>query len=117
MAIPQLGTDNFNVKTLLCDLYNGINSITPLMLGGTEEQTAAKITWALDKLDGVGLGGTVLGCPKGNISPNGFYPHRNRKGGPLNPPPSVYKNTGNNVYNKVYFTKAPTQSQCKAGSA
>lgn len=113
MGIPQAGSKNLKVKTVLCDIYNGLNSVSPLALGGTQKQVAAKITWALAKLAAVGIEGTVLGCPADSESSNVLYPNQTTEGGPLNPPPKVYKNTGNNVYNKVYFTDAPTTPQCK----
>ena len=114
MAIPQIGSANLSPQTILCDVYDGINSITPLMLGGSEEDTAAAITWALSKLAAVGISDTVLGCSKGNISPNTnfLFPKAHEKGGPLNLPKSQYKWTGNNVYDKVYFKTAPTSPQC-----
>ena len=116
MAFAQLGSDNLTPTTILCDIFNGINSVTPLMLGGTEKQAAAKITWALSKLADVGIEGTVLGCPSSSNSPDAssfLYPNSTQEGGPLNPPPSVFANTGNNVYNKAYFTQgAPRKPQC-----
>lgn len=113
MAIPQLGSDNLNVKTILCDIYQGINSIAPLALAGEVETGAAGVSWALGKLAAVGLSDTVLGCPQNELSPNTLYPNRTMEGGPLSAPKSVQKNIGNNVYNKVYFTDAPTKPQCK----
>lgn len=114
MGASQLGTKNLTPQTMLCDIYNGINSITPLALAGELEEVAAGITWALSKLAAVGISDTILGCPKSSISPNYIYPNQtlSQKGGPLNPPPSVLKNVGNNVYNKVYFTSAPTKPKC-----
>lgn len=112
MAIPQLDTTNLNIDTLLCDAYNGINSITPLALAGQEEAIAGGITWALGKLAAVGLSDTILGCPTSELSPNFLYPNSTEKGGPLNPPPSVVSNTGNDVYGKTYFCTAPTTPQC-----
>ncbi|KAK3081144.1 hypothetical protein LTS18_009789, partial [Coniosporium uncinatum] len=111
MPISQLGTPNLNTSTILCDLYMGINSVAPLAIAGTEEQVAAGITWALSKLEPA-LGGTVLGCPTSTLSQNYLYPNANQKGGPLNPPAAVLANTGNNVYNKTYFTTAPVTPQC-----
>lgn len=110
MAIAQLGSDNLSVKTILCDVFMGINSITPLALGGPARDTAGGLTWAVDKLASVGLSKTVLGCPNDSLSP--IYPNATDKGGPLNPPPAVVANSGNNTYNKVYFTEAPTKPQC-----
>jgi hypothetical protein len=46
-----------------------------------------------------------LGCPTSSISQNFLFPPQN--GGPLAPPPSVLKNTGDNVYVKIYFKDAP----------
>ena len=91
MPIAQVGTPNLNATTILCDVYQGLNSITPLALGGTEESVAAKVTWALSKLDGA-FQGTILGCPKSTLSPNFLFP--NHTGDALDPPPSVVKNTG-----------------------
>jgi hypothetical protein len=112
----QIGTPNLSVQTLLCDLYQGINSITPLVLGGTEENVAKAVTWALSVLDPV-LGGTALGCPDSTISPNFLYPNSQQEGGPVNPPvvPSD-ANTGDNVYNQIYFRNAPQQPQCNPSS-
>jgi hypothetical protein len=110
----QVGTSNLNVQTLLCDVYQGINSITPLAVGGTEEQVAKGVSWALSVLDPV-LGGTALGCPDNVVSPNFLYPQRAQSGGPTNPPPvKADGNTGDNVYNKIYFTAAPVNPSCKA---
>ncbi len=118
MAIPQLGTANVTPQTILCVLYEGINSITPLALGGSEEDAGATIAWALGKLADVGISGTILGCPTSALSQNGpgLYPNATQKGGPLSEPPSVYKWTGNDVYNKVYFTEAPKMPICKHSS-
>lgn len=110
--VAQLGTDNLNVQTLLCNVYQGINSITPLVAGKTLEDSSKAITWALSVLDPI-LSKTALGCPDSVISPNMLYPEANREGGPANPPrvPSDQW-TGNNVYNKVYFKNAPTGQSC-----
>lgn len=114
----QLGTPNFSVQTILCDVYQGINSITPLTLGGTEEQTAKAISWALSVLDPV-FKGTALGCPNSVVSPNFLFPNAQKEGGPVLPPkvPSDV-NTGDNVYNKFYFagSSAPTQPACNHAS-
>ena len=112
MAIPQIGSENLSAQTILCDIYNGIQSITPLALGGSLEDGAATISWALGKLADVGISNTILGCPANSESPN-LYPNPKQKGGPLNLPRSTYKWTGNNVYNKIYFTEAPTKPMCK----
>ncbi|KAJ4384870.1 hypothetical protein N0V86_000473 [Didymella sp. IMI 355093] len=109
----QVGTPNLSVQTLLCDIYQGVNSITPLAIGGTEEDVAKRVSWALSVLDPV-LGGTALGCPDNTVSPNFLYPQSAKSGGPTNPPPvQADSNTGDNVYNKVYFSgSAPTSPQC-----
>lgn len=114
MAFPQLGTSNLNATTILCVIYQGLNSVTPLELAGQTESAAASVSWALGKLAAVGLSDTVLGCPKSELSPNTFlFPNKKQKGGPLNEPPSVFANTGNNVYYKTYFADTPTTPQCK----
>lgn len=112
MAFPQVGSDNLNANTILCDIYNGIQSILPLALAPEVQNGAAQVTWALDKLASVGLSNTILGCAPDSLSP--LYPNATSEGGPLNPPPSVVENAGDNVYNKVYFTEAPTKPQCDA---
>lgn len=91
MPIAELGTPNLNATTILCNVYQGLNSITPLALAGSVEAVEAKITWALAKLDSA-FGNTILGCPKSAISANFLYP--NYTGDALDPPPSVIKNTG-----------------------
>lgn len=91
MPIGQLGTNNLNATTLLCNLYQGLNSITPLVLAGSEEEINARIAWALGKLDSA-FDGTILGCPKSSISKNFLYP--SHKGSALNPPPVEVKNSG-----------------------
>lgn len=111
MPIAQFGTKNLNTSTILCDIYQGINSIAPLAVAGQAASAAAGLTWALSKLEPA-LGGTILGCPSSTLSANYLYPGAKNKGGPLNEPPCVSANTGNNVYNKVYFTSAPTKPQC-----
>ena len=109
----QLGTGNLTPQTLLCDVYQGLNSITPLALGGTEERTAKAVTWALKVLGPV-LRGTALGCPDNVISPNFLFPQSQTRGGPTNPPPvKADGNTGDNVYNKVYFKNAPINPTCR----
>lgn len=112
MAFPQLGTKNLDAKTILCDIYNGVNSVEPLEVAGQTESAAAGITWALGKLADAGLSDTVLGCPKNSLSANFIFPNSSSKGGPLNPPPSVQANTGDDVYYKTYFCEAPTTPQC-----
>jgi hypothetical protein len=109
-GVPQLGTGNLTPQTLLCDVYQGINSITPLTLGRSVEDTAMAISWALSKLDPL-FKGTALGCPDSVLSPNLLYPNASQTGGPQKLPPSDRK-TGNNVYNNVYFPTAPTKPQC-----
>ena len=84
----------------------------PLALAGESELGEEAVTWALGKLADVGISDTILGCPKSAESSNFLFPNQTQKGGPLNPPPSVQKNTGNNVYNKIYFETAPTKPQC-----
>ena len=93
MAFPQIGSDNLNAQTLLCDIYNGINSIEPLAIAGEGESVVAGISWALDKLADVGLSDTVLGCVKNSLSPK-LYPHSTIADGSLNPPKSVQSNVG-----------------------
>ena len=112
MPIGQLGTPNLNVSTIICNLYQGLNSITPLELAGQSESLQAGITWALGMLAGAGLSGTVFGCPTNAISSNFLYPNSTTTGGPLGPSLDENKRSGNNVYNKVYFPKAPTTQQC-----
>ncbi|KAF2024306.1 hypothetical protein EK21DRAFT_79006 [Setomelanomma holmii] len=111
-AVAQVGTPNLSVQTFLCNIYQGINSITPLVLGGTEEETAKAVTWALSVLDPI-LSKTALGCPDSVISPNELFPNSQQEGGPVVPPrvPSD-ANTGDNVYNQIYFTNAPKTPQC-----
>ncbi|KAG9855841.1 hypothetical protein KCU98_g1703, partial [Aureobasidium melanogenum] len=111
-------TPNFNATTLLCDIYQGINSITPLTLGGTEEDVASAISWALGKLTPI-LGSGALGCPSDTLSPNEpdiLFPSVSATGGPINSPSAQATNAGNNVYNKVYFATAPTAPACSAGA-
>ncbi|GKT45870.1 aromatic peroxygenase [Colletotrichum spaethianum] len=113
-AVAQLGTGNLNATTFLCDLYQGINSVVPLFVAGTTEEVAAASAWALSKLDPY-LGNTALGCPTSVLSPNApslLFPNANNKGGPLNTPPSVAKNVGDNVYYKTYFSTAPVTPAC-----
>jgi hypothetical protein len=113
MPIAQLGTPNLNATTFLCNVYQGLNSITPLGFAGTSEEVQAKATWALAKLDPY-FKDTVLGCPTSTISQNFLFPPQN--GGPLAPPPAVRANTGDNVYNKIYFKNAPKQPVCDAAT-
>lgn len=117
-GVAQVGTPNLSVQTFLCNIYQGLNSITPLALGGTEENVAKGVTWALSVLDPI-LGGTALGCPNNVISPNfpGLFPNSQQEGGPVNPPqvPSD-ANTGDNVYNQIYFRNAPQSPQCNPSS-
>ncbi|KAF0322137.1 Aromatic peroxygenase [Colletotrichum sp. SAR11_59] len=114
LGVAQLGTPNLNATTVLCDVYQGINSVVPLFFAGSEEQAAAATTWAIAKLDPY-FSNTVLGCPTSVLSPNDpsfLYPNAKNKGGPLNTPPNVAKNVGDNVYYKTYFTTAPTSPAC-----
>lgn len=114
MPFAQLANPaNLNLQTILCDVYQGINSITPLGLTGGLADASAAVAWAAGKLDAV-LPGTILGCPANAVSSN-YYGNANKQGGPLVAPPTpsnVAANTGNNVYNKVYFRTAPTTPQC-----
>ena len=112
MAFAQVGTPNLSAQTILCDVYQGLNSITSLALAGQTETLAAQVTWALGKLAAVGLSDTVLGCPTSTLSPNFLFSNASSTGGPLAPPLSVSANAGNNVYNKYYFKTAPTSPQC-----
>ena len=114
MPFGQVGTPNLNVTTLLCDIYQGINSIVPLFIAGTEQEIASAASWAIGKLDPV-FDWTTLGCPSSVLSPN-LFPNASQEGGALDPPPSVSKNVGNNVYSKVYFTATPTSPICKHSS-
>ena len=111
MPVAQLGTPNLNATTFLCNVYQGLNSVTPLGLAGTAEEVYAKVTWAIAKLDPY-FKDTILGCPTSTISQNFLFPPQN--GGPLAPPPAVRANTGDNVYNKIYFKKAPKEPMCNA---
>lgn len=114
MGVAQLGTPNLSPQTILCDIVQGLNSITPLALAGQVESAEAEVSWALGKLTAVGIGSTILGCPTSALSPNSIlYPNSTNQGGPLGPPPSVAANTGNNVYGKTYFAgSAPTTPKC-----
>ena len=105
MAIPQLGSENLSVQTILCDVYMGINSIEPLSISGDGASAAAATSWAISKLADVGIRDTILGCPKNALSPS---PNANA----TNPPGIVIQNTANNVYYKTYFTDVPTSPQC-----
>jgi hypothetical protein len=114
MPIAQLGTPNLNATTLICNVYQGLNSVTPLGLAGTAEEIYAKVTWAIAKLDPY-FKDTILGCPTSTISQNFLFPPEN--GGPLAPPPAVVANAGDNVYGKIYFKDAPEQPICSAASS
>jgi hypothetical protein len=113
-GVGQIGTPNLSVQTILCDIYQGINSITPLFFGGDLEAAATAATWALSKLTPLVGPGTALGCPGNVLSPNpGFlFPNATQTGGPGANPPKSDSKTGNNVYNNVYFTSAPTKPAC-----
>lgn len=113
MAVGQVGTPNLNATNILCDLVQGLNSITPLALAGEEEAVESDLSWAVGMLADAGLTNTVLGCPTNVISTNYLYPNMTTEGGPLGPPPNVYANTGNNVYNKTYFCNTPYEPTCK----
>lgn len=112
MGVAQAGTPNFNTTTVLCDLVQGLGSITPYIFQGDEQELEAATSWAIDKFAKVGLTGTILGCPTNALSNTEFYPDSNSTGGPRNPPGYVLKNAGNNVYGKTYFKKAPTTPNC-----
>jgi len=110
----QLGTGNLNATSLLCDLYQAVNSYTPLFVSGTAAEVAAASAWALSKLDPY-FGSTALGCPTGTLSPDApslLFPDARNEGGPLNAPPSVARNLGDNVYYKTYFATAPVTPAC-----
>lgn len=107
-VVPQLGTGNLNANTVLCDIYQTLNSLSPLVLAGPVEEAAAAIAWALAKLTPL-VAASVLGCPAGSLSPNAaLYPDASSAGGPETYPPGVYKNVGNNVYGQTYFATAPS---------
>jgi hypothetical protein len=111
-AVAQIGTPNLSVKTVLCDVYQGINSITPILVAGGLETTSKAATWAAGVLEPI-LGKSALGCPNSVLSPNYLYPEATREGGPQTPPRVASdKWTGDNVYNKVYFKTAPESQQC-----
>lgn len=111
-AVAQVGSPNLNVNTVLCDVYQGINSITPLLIAGDVQDVTARVTWAVGKIASF-LGGTVLGCPTDTLSPDfALYPNATRTGGPLATPSAQAANIGDNVYNKVYFKNAPAKPQC-----
>lgn len=113
MLVGQLGTPNFSPQTALCDIFMGLNSITPIALAGQFQDATAGVTWALGKLADVGIDGTVLGCPKESMSPNFLNFNDTRSGGPINPPPAQIENSGNNKYYQTYFCEAPTQPNCQ----
>jgi hypothetical protein len=115
-AVGQVGGPNLNVTTILCDVYQGINSVVPLMLAGTGQDVARATSWALSVLDPY-LGKTALGCPGSALSPNPpsalqLFPSPSRTGGPLATPSAQSNNIGNNVYGKTYFRNAPVKPQC-----
>lgn len=111
MPFGQLGTANLNAQTILCDVYQGLDSITPLALAGDLDEASAGVAWAISKLAPY-FADTVLGCPTSTISSNFLYGSNGTVGGPFNPPASVASNEGNDVYYKVYFKTAPTSPQC-----
>ena len=117
MPVGQLGTPNLNTSTFFCNVYQGLNSITPLALSGSAETGEAKISWALGKLAGLGLSESILGCPTDTISTNFLYPNQTTTGGPLGPAPVEVERSGNNVYYKTYFTEAPKKPACPATKA
>jgi len=112
MPVAEIGTPNLNASTILCNLYQGLNSMIPIALAGDAQTIEAALTWAVSKLVNVGLDGTTLGCPSSAISANLLYPNATTAGGPLGPSLKEVKNAGNNVYYKTYFTQAPTTQQC-----
>lgn len=117
-GVSSLLTPNFNTTAIMCEIYQGINSITPLFVAGTEAEVAAATEWALNKLDNAFPAGTFLGCPVNTLSPNspnysGLYQNPSQTGGPLTPPASQVQWVKNNVYNRTYFTTAPTAPACK----
>lgn len=119
MPVAQLANPaNINAETLLCNVFQGLQSITPLAIAGEAQAAAGGLTWALSKLTAIGLDATVLGCPANELNNQFLYTNATRAGGPLGqdvltPPASVVANTGNNVYNKTYFCKAPTAPTCQ----
>jgi len=115
MVFGQLGTDNFNVQTALCDIFSGVYSITPIALAGQVQDATAGITWALGKLTNVGLDGTVLGCPSSDFSPNFENFNNTASGGPMNIPlpDAQVEHSGNNSYYKTYFCEAPVNPTCQ----
>lgn len=112
MPFGQLGTDNLDAQTILCTLKQTLGSLTPLGLKGPVDGLEGIVSNLVGSLADLGLSDTVLGCPAESISPNFATSNDTAEGGPLNPPPSVFANTGNNVYNKVYFSDAPYTPQC-----
>lgn len=111
MPIAQLGTDNFNVQTILCDVYSGLNSVTPLALADDYESTTSAVSWALNKLAGVGIVADMLGCPDSSQT-DYLYPNATQQGGPLNKPPTEGDWQSDNVYYKTYFCEKPTEPKC-----
>lgn len=112
-AVSQ-SLQNLNTSTILCSVYQGLNSVTPLALAGQEKAVADGITWALSKLTPLIGKGTTLGCAQSALSPDPLplYPSPSRTGGPLATPSAQFQWEGDNVYNKVYFTSAPKTPQC-----
>ncbi|KAJ4287353.1 hypothetical protein N0V90_012751 [Kalmusia sp. IMI 367209] len=113
-GVAQVGTPNLSVQTLLCDVYQGINSVVPLIAAGNLETTAKLVTFATNKLLPILGKNSALGCPDATLSPNQnlLFPDAAQVGGPKKSPPKSDSKTGNNVYNKVYFEKAPTKPAC-----
>ncbi|PPJ57317.1 hypothetical protein CBER1_07932 [Cercospora berteroae] len=112
MPVGQIGTPNLNASTLLCNVYQGLNSIAPLALAGQSQAAQAGVSSLLGKLVDLGLDGTTLGCPKDTISANFLYPNATTAGGPLGPSLDRVSNNGNNVYYKTYHTEAPKYPKC-----
>jgi hypothetical protein len=112
MPIGQVGTPNLNATNILCDVYLGLSSVTPISLAGDVTAVEQQITWALGKLVDAGLDGTALGCPASTVSPMNLFPNATLAGGALNEPAKEFKWTGNNQYNKTYFCSAPDTPKC-----
>ncbi|KAF2768670.1 hypothetical protein EJ03DRAFT_375180 [Teratosphaeria nubilosa] len=112
MLFGQIGTPNVNVSPLLCNIYQGLNSITPLAIAGESEVAQAAVTDLIARVAGVLPAGSIDGCPTDTISSNYLYPNSTTAGGPLGPSLNIERNAGNNVYNQVYFTEAPEKPDC-----
>jgi hypothetical protein len=84
-GVGQVGTGNLSPQTILCDVYQGLNSITPPIVAGSEKKVAKAAAWALSVLDPI-LSNTALGCPDSTLSPNFLYPNATQVGRPINAP-------------------------------